>query len=152
MEFPENSRDFHTCMLILWRVRFSDIEFCEESIFPISNFEKNFVKCPKTDSISSLDRPLMKISLKNTLSFFNYIFFYKSSYLFKRNLMMMAKVMPTTFSYFFYMILLYKKSLIGRHYGSKFFNPNNFLFYQSILRNFHSWFIFDRKSFLTEWN
>ena len=49
VEFLENGRKFHACILnfekslffwqwILWRVRFFDIEFCEESVFQIMNF------------------------------------------------------------------------------------------------------------------
>ena len=41
---------------ILWRVRFPHIEFREESVFLMLNF----VKCPKTHSVSPLDRPLHK--------------------------------------------------------------------------------------------
>ena len=49
---------------ILWRIRFSHTEFCEESVFLMLNF----VKCLKTDSIFPLDRHLIydnqKMSVK----------------------------------------------------------------------------------------
>ena len=35
-------------------VNMNDIKFCEESVFLMMNF----VKCPKTGSISTIDRPL----------------------------------------------------------------------------------------------
>ena len=53
--------------------------------------------------------------------------------------MMMTKVMPTTFSYFFrWSCFIRKKNLTGRCYGSKFLNLNNLLFNLSTLHNFHS--------------